>query len=130
MSSRSWDILAFISSNKICKLPVTALQIPSISLCFCLKSCPLWKFLHIDYGVLRVAGLFKLATMSPSGWHPPNVGNTDTLYLGDQRWRHQHWPVSGRPTVLDFLDQPSFFLCLSVCLSVCLSIFYSYFDLN
>ena len=32
--------------------------------------------------------LNELATMSPLGWHPPNVvNNTDTLYLGDQHWQ-------------------------------------------
>ena len=28
--------------------------------------------------------LQNLATMSPSGWYPPHVDNTDTMYLGDQ----------------------------------------------
>ena len=27
--------------------------------------------------------LWKLATMNPSGWHPPHIDNTDTLCLGD-----------------------------------------------
>ena len=32
--------------------------------------------------------LYKLATMSPFGWHPPNlVDNTDALYMGDQQWQ-------------------------------------------
>ena len=36
--------------------------------------------------------LYKLATMSPFGWHPPHlVDNTDTLYLGDQIDNRQCW---------------------------------------
>ena len=36
--------------------------------------------------------ILVLATMNPSGWHPPHlVDNTDTLYLGDQHWQQQCW---------------------------------------
>ena len=83
LSSRNWEILAYISSNKIWNLSVSALEIPLISLYFGLK-----LFVKVF-----TYSLFKLVTMSPSGWNPPYKDNTDTSYLGDQHY----WPI-----VLDF----------------------------
>ena len=66
--------------------------------------------------------LYKLATTSPLGWHPPHVlDNTDTqcwislvLYLEDQHWQQ---------TVLVFLDFYVFVLInLPMCQSVCVSL--------
>ena len=50
--------------------------------------------------------LWKLATMNPSGWHPPHIDNTDTLCLEDH-----HCLVRKFLFLIFFL---SFHLCLSV----------------
>ena len=63
-----------------------------------------WKFFLTLYFI-------KLATMSPSGRHPPHRSNTDMLYLGDQYCQQTCWI---------FLDEPQsfFYACLSYRLSV------------
>ena len=53
---------------------------------------------YYDYSLLY---LIWAGNNDPLGWHPPHVvGNTDTLYLGDQHWQQ---------TALVFLD-----FCFSV----------------
>ena len=45
----------YISSSKIENLSISVLLIPSINLYLGLKFFPLWKFLHIVFGVLPLA---------------------------------------------------------------------------
>ena len=74
---------------------------------------------YYDFIVVIVIcfGLFKLVTMSPSGWHPPYiVDNVITIHMRDQL---------GKYTMLGSLDEPpKSFLCLCMCayLSVSLSL--------